>query len=47
MRVPRARLDARTIQTMLRNGMGPTAIGRALGCDRASVYRLRGDAGVR
>jgi DNA invertase Pin-like site-specific DNA recombinase len=39
-RVPRERLDARTIQVLLAAGAGPTAIARSLGCSRSSVRRL-------
>jgi DNA invertase Pin-like site-specific DNA recombinase len=43
-RVPRERLDARTIQTLLASGLGPTRIARSLGCSRSLVRRLSGSA---
>jgi DNA invertase Pin-like site-specific DNA recombinase len=46
-RLPRERLNPAVIQGMLRSGMGPTAIGQALGCNRSSVYRLAGYADAR
>ena len=42
--IPRERLNPAVIQGMLRIGMKPTAIGKALNCDRSSVYRLAGYA---
>lgn len=41
-RVPRERLDARTVQVLLASGVGATRIAASLGCSRTSVYRLSG-----
>jgi DNA invertase Pin-like site-specific DNA recombinase len=46
-RVPRERLDARTVQTLLAAGVGPTRVAASLGCSRSSVRRLSGSADTR
>jgi DNA invertase Pin-like site-specific DNA recombinase len=38
--VPRQPLDARTIQTLLAAGVGPSRVAASLGCSRSSVRRL-------
>jgi DNA invertase Pin-like site-specific DNA recombinase len=39
-RVPRERLDTRTIKTLLAAGVGPSKVAASLGCSQSSVRRL-------